>query len=113
MALDHTKLTVYRESLALLCVIDEILGGLPPGSGRLRDQLDDAATSIVANIAEGAGELSPNEKKRFYRKARRSVNEVAAWIDILSQRRQIEPELAARADALVTSIASMLGALVR
>src|SRR3954447_26256284 len=102
MALDHTKLVVYRESLALLAVIDEILGGLPPGSARLRDQLDDAATSIVANIAEGAGEFSAAEKKRFYRMARRSVNEVAAWIDILAQRGHITTELAARADSRMT-----------
>lgn len=113
MPLDHSRLTVYRESLALLTIIDEILGLIPPGSGQLRDQLDRAATSIVANIAEGAGEFSASEKKRFYRIARRSVNEVAAWLDILAQRRQITPELYARADASMTSIVSMLVAMTK
>jgi len=111
MPLDHSRLTVYRDALALLAVIDEALGTIPPGSGTLRDQLDRAATSIIANIAEGAGEFSESEKKRFYRMARRSVNEVGAWLDILAQRKLITPELYARADALMTSIVSMLVAL--
>jgi len=108
MPLDHSKLTVYREALALLSVIDEILAAVPAGNSKLRDQLDRAATSIVANIAEGAGEFSSSEKKRFYRIARRSVNEAAAWLDILAQRKQIAVELHVKADALMTSIVSML-----
>ncbi|MBW3534903.1 MAG: four helix bundle protein, partial [Gemmatimonadetes bacterium] len=38
----------------------------------LEDQLDRAATSIVLNIAEGAGEFSLPDKQRFYRMAKRS-----------------------------------------
>ena len=33
------------------------------------------------NLAEGAGELSPSEKARFYRMALRSATECAAIID--------------------------------
>ena len=36
-----------------------------------------------SNVAEGAGELSPDEKRRFYRIARRSGTESAAQLDIL------------------------------
>lgn len=113
MPLDHHRLNVYRDALALLALIDEIGRGLPSGSGRLRDQLDNAATSIVANIAEGAGEFNPNEKKRFYRMARRSVTEVAAWSDILRQRAQITEEMHARCDAMMTSVVSMLVGLIK
>lgn len=113
MPLDHHRLNVYRDALGLLAVIDDIGNRLPTGSGRLRDQLDNAATSIVANIAEGAGEFSPNEKKRFYRMARRSVTAVAAWIDILAQRKQIDEETHARVDALMTSVVSMLVGLIK
>ena len=109
MPLDHSKLTVYREALELLSIIDEIIGLLPVGSGTLRDQLDRAAMSIITNIAEGAGE-SASEKKRFYWDARRSVNELAAWLDILARRQQITPELHASADARMTAIVSMLEA---
>ena len=79
----------------------------------MKDQLDNAATSIVANIAEGAGEFSPNEKKRFYRMARRSATEVAAWTDILVQRQQISVEVHAKLDAHLTSIVSMLVSLIK
>ena len=113
MPLDHHRLNVYRESLALLALLDSIFDRLPQGSGRLKDQLDDAATSIIANIAEGAGEFSTNEKKRFYRMARRSATEVAAWTDILAQRQHITGELHAQLDAHLTSIVSMLVALIK
>jgi four helix bundle protein len=49
----------------------------------LKDQLDNAASSVVANIAEGAGEFSGKEKARFYRMARRSAVEIAAWVEIV------------------------------
>ena len=59
----------------------EIGAQLPKGRAHLRNQLERSATSIVANIAEGAGEFSPSEKARFYRMARRSAIETAAWIE--------------------------------
>ena len=39
------------------------------------------ATSISLNVAEGAGEISPREKVRFYRMAKRSATECAAILD--------------------------------
>jgi hypothetical protein len=39
----------------------------------------------VLNIAEGAGELAPSEKSRFYRIARRSAVECAAILDIAAR----------------------------
>ncbi|HWX23786.1 MAG TPA: four helix bundle protein [Vicinamibacteria bacterium] len=53
MPLDHRRLTVYRVTLQLLAMIDEIVEQLPPGRAHLKDQLDRAATSIVLNVAEG------------------------------------------------------------
>jgi four helix bundle protein len=113
MPLDHQKLIVYQHALELVDVIDRVIAQLPPGSSRLKDQLDRACTSIVANIAEGAGEFAPTEKKRFLRIARRSVNEVVAWIDILLRRKHVSDELAKSVDKLATSIVSMLVTLVR
>jgi four helix bundle protein len=75
MALDHTKLDVYHRAVDLLDQVDQIYDAMPPGRAHLKDQLDRAATSIVLNIAEGAGEFSKDEKQRFYRIARRSATE--------------------------------------
>ena len=56
MSFDHEKLDVYQRCLDLLDLIDEIVDQLPPGRAHLKDQIDRAATSVVLNIAEGAGE---------------------------------------------------------
>ena len=60
--------------------IADLLGGLGCDHGRahLKDQLDRAGTSIVLNIAEGAGEFSLPDKQRFYRIAKRSATETSA-----------------------------------
>ena len=80
--LDHEKVGAYHHSLQLLDIADEILEASKLNA-HLRSQLDRAATSIVLNIAEGAGEFSKDEKQRFYRMARRSATETAAILDIL------------------------------
>ena len=72
MGLDHQRLDVYRHALALLKLCDETIQHLPKGRGQIKEQLESAATSVVANVAEGAGEFSGEEKARFYRMARRS-----------------------------------------
>jgi four helix bundle protein len=69
----------------------------------VKNQLDRAATSIVLNIAEGAGEFCVDEKQRFYRMARRSSTATAAILTILKRRRTISDELldATRAQLVV------------
>ena len=66
-----------------------------------------AATSVVLDIAEGAGEYSKAEKARFYRIARRSASECAAVLDI-SVRREIATAASCRpARAPLPRIVSM------
>jgi len=86
----HEKLDVYKAALAFLQIVDDILEEVPRGRGHLGDQLDRAATSIVLNVAEGAGEFAPAEKARFYRVARRSVNECAAVLDVYRARQVVD-----------------------
>ena len=90
MPFDHEKLDVYHPALDALELCDQIGGDLPPGRANVRDQLDRASTSVVANIAEGAGEFSRPEKARFYRIARRSAIEVVAWLDIARRRKEVD-----------------------
>src|SRR5205823_894416 len=75
---DHERLEVYGMALEFLVLADEVAEILIPGRGPLADQLRRAATSIILNIAEGAGEFSRKEKARFYRMALRSATESAA-----------------------------------
>lgn len=106
--LDHAKLDVYHRAIDLLDRIDRVAHIMPAGRAHLRDQLDRAATSIVLNIAEGAGEFSPADKQRFYRMARRSATEVAAILDILDRRAAVPSEMLDQAREILIRIVSML-----
>lgn len=47
------------------------------------DQLTRASTSIVLNVAQGAGKHSKADKRRYYLTARGSATESAALLDVL------------------------------
>lgn len=108
MELDHKKLDVYHRALDLLDLLDQLIEQLPAGRAHLKDQLDRAGTSIVLNIAEGAGEFSPADKHRFYRMAKRSATETAAIIDILDRRKQAPDGLRTPIQDLIIRIVAML-----
>src|SRR5215208_2221888 len=111
MSLDHTKLDVYHRALDLLDYLDQIQELMPAGRAHLKDQLDRAGTSIVLNIAEGAGEFSRAEKQRFYRMARRSATESAAILDILERRKALDVDVLHPARELIVRVVSMLARL--
>jgi four helix bundle protein len=108
MQFDHERLDVYHRAIEFLDVVDEIVAAAPAGRAHLKDQIDRAATSVVLNIAEGAGEFSPRDKRRFYRMARRSATECAAVLDIFARRRHPLPDVIMKARALLLRVVSML-----
>lgn len=113
MAFDHHKLEVHRRALDALDSCDLIVGQLKRGRAHLRDQIDRAATSVVANIAEGAGEFSPKEKARFYRMARRSAIEVVSWLEITHRRGEADTLDVERALGQLDQVVAMLVALIK
>jgi hypothetical protein len=66
MVLDHERLDVYVIALDFLVFANEVIERLPRGRSHLADQLTRASTSIVLNLAEGAGKLSKADKRRYY-----------------------------------------------
>ena len=70
MVLDHERLDVSAIALDFLVFANEVIERLPRGRGHLRDQLTRASTSIVLNLAEGAGKVSKADKRRYYLTAR-------------------------------------------
>ena len=85
MVIFHKQLDVYRVSLEFVSQAGNFVKHIPKGQAFLGDQLQRAATSIVFNLSEGAGEFSKRKKIRFYRMALRSAAECAAIIDVLLQ----------------------------
>ena len=82
MVLDHERLDVYAIALDFLVFANEVIERLPRGRGHLADQLTRASTSVVLNLAEGAGKLSKADKRRDYLTARGSATESAALLDV-------------------------------
>lgn len=65
-----------------MVLANDVIEGLPRGRGHLADQLTRASTSVVLNLAEGAGKHSKPDKRRFYLTARGSATESAALLDV-------------------------------
>jgi four helix bundle protein len=106
-------LHVYQAAMKLVLVIEEVISQLPQGRAYLADQLQRAGSSVLLNIAEGAGEFSVNEKIRFYRMARRSATECAGILDICQCVKLIEDSHSAAARELLLRIVAMLTKMTR
>ena len=110
---DHEKLDVYQVTIDFVALADDIVESLPRGRGYLADQLNRAATSIISNLGEGAGEFSPKEKARFYRMSLRSATECAALLDVCHRLSVIQEDKRQIGREYLVRIVSMLTKLVK
>ncbi len=108
MPFDHERLDVYQASLDFLVAADEVIERFPRGRAHMADQLHRASTSIVLNIAEGAGKFSKPDKRRYYLSARGSATECAAVFDILLRLKNITTETHADGKKKLERIVAML-----
>ena len=69
-------------ALNFLVFANDVTEKLPRGRSHLADQFTRASTSVVLNIAEGAGKVSKADKRRYYLTARGSATESAALLDV-------------------------------
>jgi four helix bundle protein len=109
---DHEKLDVYRVSVEFLGWAGQLLDG-PLKGARISavKHLDEAATSILANIAEGNGKRSRPDRCRFFDIARGSALECAACLDVLVVRKRLGAGQAALGKRMLVRIVSMLSKL--
>lgn len=110
LAFDHEKLDVYRVARELLVLVNGFIKRTVARD--LREQLDRASTSILFNIAEGAGKTARAEKQRFYEIARGSATETAAQLDVLHIRGVITMDQYRAARHLLLRIVQMLSRLI-
>ena len=104
--LDAERLDCYRLAVEFQALATRLVPRR--NQAVLRDQLDRASVSIVLNIAEGAGRVSPADKARFYAIARGSATECAAVLDLLSARGLVDAALRNRARLFLVRIVQML-----
>lgn len=110
---DHEKLDVYQATMEFVVIIEPIVKQLPKSRAYLVDQLQRAGSSVLLNIAEGAGEFAVNEKIRFYRMARRSATECAGILDICRRLCLIDEEMSLKSRDLLMRSVSMLTKMAR
>jgi four helix bundle protein len=109
MILDHERLDVYLVALDFVVFANEVVERLPRGRSHLADQLTRASTSIVLNLAEGAGKLSKPDKRRYYLTARGSATESAALLDVCLRLRLLgETEHRAGKERLVRVVSMLI-----
>ena len=104
--LDAERLDVYRTALEFQALVANVR--LPRALYDLRNQLDRASSSIVLNIAEGAGRHGGADKAHFYAIARGSAMECAAVLDILHARAAAAPAQCKRGRSLSIRVVQML-----
>jgi four helix bundle protein len=107
--LPHERLHVYQVTMQLITLVAG--RRVPRGHAPTFDQLRRAAVSIALNIAEGCGK-SGADRRRFFEIARGSTLECAAAIQILAAFAAIDKATAARGQAYIQRIYSMLTRLV-
>ena len=108
MPFDHERLDVYQVALDFIVVANDVIEQLPRGRSHLADQLHRATTSIVLNVAEGAGKLSKPDKRRYYLSGVGSATECAAIFDVLLRLRAVSADQHGEAKKQLERIASML-----
>src|SRR5262249_1453819 len=108
MQLDHERLDVYQVALDFLVLANGIIEALPRGRSHLADQFTRASTSILLNLAEGAGKLSKADKRRYYLTARGSATESAALLDACMRLKLIPASAQSEGKEMLVRMVSML-----
>jgi four helix bundle protein len=112
MAFAFEKLLVYQKAIDFSDRVCQTSQTFPRGFYFLIDQMNRAALSIAANIAEGNGRFTIRDRKNFFGIARGSVQECVPLLE-LAKRRGLIPiadHLKLKAD--LEEIARMLSGLI-
>jgi four helix bundle protein len=110
--LDHERLHAYQAALAFDHLACTLLRRLPRGCTGLADQLARASAGAVLSIAESAGRRGA-DRAYHARIARGSALECGAVLDLLANRRALDPARLAEAKAVLARVNAMLIAYER
>jgi len=108
------KLEVYQKALKFTGEVYRF-SNLLPNDERfgIVSQLRRATTSIVLNIAEGAGAGSDMEFKRFLRMSLRSTYEVNSIFDIIKELGLVDSEIVENLRKNLDEISAMISGLIK
>ena len=112
MAFAFEKLIVYQKAVDFADKICTATSEFPNGYYFLRDQLNRASLSISANIAEGNGRFTKNDRKYFFGIARGSIQECVPLLELAARRGFLNPELHETLKNDLEEISKMISGLI-
>ena len=112
MSFAFEKLNVYQQAVSFADSICTLTIGFPRGCFFLADQLNRAALSIAANIAEGNGRFTKPDRKNFLGIARGSVQECVPLLELASREELLTEARHQQMKADLEEIARMLSGLI-
>jgi len=113
MSFAFEKLLVYQKAVAFADAVCTQTRGFPRGYFFLADQLNRAALSIAANIAEGNGRFTKADRRNFFGIARGSVQECVPLLELAARQKLLTGERHEQLKANVEEIARMLSGLIK
>jgi four helix bundle protein len=112
MAFAFEKLVVYQKAVSFADSVCTLTKGFPRGYFLLADQLNRAALSIAANIAEGNGRFTKPDRKNFFGIARGSVQECVPLLELAARQKLLAGQRHQQLKADLEEIAKMLSGLI-
>ena len=112
MTFQFEKLLVYQKSVGFADHVCAVTEQFSRGYGFLVDQLNRAALSISANIAEGNGRFTKADRKNFFIIARGSVQECVPLLELARRRGLLDEARHAEMKSQLEEISKMLSGLI-
>lgn len=112
MAFVFEKLLGYQKAVNFADAICQQTEQFSRGYGFLVDQLNRAAVSIAANIAEGNGRFTKPDRKHFFGIARGSVQECVPLLELALRRQLLDSVDHADLKSNLEEISRMLSGLI-
>jgi four helix bundle protein len=113
MAFTFEKLLVYQKSVDFADAVCGHTESFTRGYGFLVDQLNRAAVSVAANIAEGNGRFTKPDRKNFFGIARGSVQECVPLLELARRRKLLSEDSHVQLIANLEEISRMLSGLIK
>jgi four helix bundle protein len=113
VAFAFEKLVVYQRAVDFADRVCCLTESFPRGYGFLVDQLNRAALSISANIAEGNGRFTKPDRRNYFGIARGSVQECVPLLELALRRNLLTSVEHAALKGQLEEIARMLSGLIK
>jgi len=113
MSFAFEKLVVYQRAITFADACCTLTRNFPRGYYFLADQLNRAALSIAANIAEGNGRFTTPDRKNFFGIARGSVQECVPLLELAARQGLLAREQHDELKADLEEIAKMTSGLIK